>query len=92
MVVEKYCLYSTVYAGANMVVREQVYGSTINAYGSVYVGRQLGNKAAISTKIYLGYDPLSIRQLEKIDKIISRPVPVHHPPQGRGRASAARRQ
>ena len=35
MVVEKYCLYSTVYAGANMVVREQVYGSTINAYGSV---------------------------------------------------------
>ena len=71
MVVEKYCLYSTVYAGANMVVREQVYGSTINAYGSVYVCRQLGNKAAISTKIYLGYDPLSIRQLEKIDKIIS---------------------
>ena len=71
MVVEKYCLYSTVYAGANMVVREQVYGSTINAYGSVYVGRQLGNKAAISTKIYLGYDPQSIRQLEKIDKIIS---------------------
>ena len=71
MVVEKYCLYSTVYAGANMVVREQVYGSTINAYGSVYVGRQLGNKAAISTKIYLGYEPLSIRQLEKIDKIIS---------------------
>ena len=54
MVVEKYCLYSTVYAGANMVVREQVYVSTINAYGSVYVGRQLGNKAAISTKIYLG--------------------------------------
>ena len=48
-----------------------VDGSTINAYGSVYVGRQLGNKAAISTKIYLGYDPLSIRQLEKIDKIIS---------------------
>ena len=71
MVVEKYCLYSTVYAGANMVVREQVYGSTINAYGSVYVGRQLGNKAAISSQIYLGYDPLSIRQLEKIDKIIS---------------------
>ena len=71
MVVEQDCLDSTVYAGANMVVREQVYGSTINAYGSVYVGRQLGNKAAISTKIYLGYDPLSIRQLEKIDKIIS---------------------
>lgn len=71
MVIEKYCLYSTVYAGSNMVVRGQMYGSTVNAYGSVYVGAQLGNRAAISTKVYLGYDPLSIRQLEKIDAIIA---------------------
>lgn len=71
MVIEKYCLYSTVYAGSNMVVRGQMYGSTVNAYGSVYVGAQLGNRAAISTKVYLGYDPLSIRQLERIDGIIA---------------------
>lgn len=71
MLVEKYCLYSTVYAGANLVVRGQLYGSTVNAYGSVYVGAQLGNRAAISTRVYLGYDPLAIRQLEKIDAIIS---------------------
>ncbi|WP_298033157.1 FapA family protein [uncultured Desulfovibrio sp.] len=71
MVVDKYCLYSTVYAGANLVVRERLYGSTINAYGSVYVGKQLGNRAAVPTQIYLGYDPLSIRQLEKIDRLIS---------------------
>lgn len=71
MVVEKSCLYSTVYAGSNLVVREKLYGGVVNAYGSVYVGGQLGNKAALSTKIYLGYDPLSIRQLEKIDKIIA---------------------
>ena len=71
MVIEKTCLYSTVYAGSNMVVRDKLYGGTTNAYGSVYVGGQLGNKAALSTKIYLGYDPLSIRQLEKIDKIIA---------------------
>lgn len=71
MVIEKYCLYSTVYAGASMVVREQVFGSAVNAYGSVYVGKQLGNKAAIPTKVYLGYNPASIRQLEKIDGIIA---------------------
>lgn len=71
MVIEKYCLYSTVYAGSNMVVRGQLYGSTVNAYGSVYVGTQLGNRAAIPTRVYLGYDPLAIRQLEKIDAIIS---------------------
>ena len=71
IVIEKSCLYCTVYAGANIVVREQAYGGIINAYGSMYVGRQLGNKAGIPTKIYLGYDPLSIRQLEKIDHIIA---------------------
>ncbi len=71
MVVDKYCLYSTVYAGENLVVRGQLYGSAVNAYGSVYVGAQLGNRAAIPTKIYLGYDPPSIRQLEKIDRLIA---------------------
>lgn len=71
MVLEKYCLYSTVYAGANMVVRGQLYGSTVNAYGSVYIGSQLGNRAAVPTRVYLGYDPLAIRQLEKIDSIIA---------------------
>lgn len=71
MVIEKYCLYSTIYAGANMVVRGQMYGSAVNAYGSVYVGTQLGNRAAVTTKVYLGYDPLAIRQLEKIDAIIA---------------------
>ena len=71
MLIDKYCLYSTVYAGANMVVRGQMYGSTVNAYGSVHVGAQLGNRAAVPTKVYLGYDPLNIRHLEKIDQMIA---------------------
>lgn len=71
MLIDKYCLYSTVYAGANMVVRGQMYGSTVNAYGSVHVGAQLGNRAGVPTKVYLGYDPLSIRHLEKIDSMIA---------------------
>ncbi|MDE5831939.1 MAG: FapA family protein, partial [Desulfovibrio sp.] len=29
MAIEKYCLYSTVYAGANMIVRGQMYGSVV---------------------------------------------------------------
>ncbi|MGE9986022.1 FapA family protein [Desulfovibrio sp. SGI.169] len=71
IVVDKYCLYSTVYAGANLVVLDQLYGSTVNAYGNVYVGKQLGNKAAIPTQIYLGYDTLTVRNLEKIEKLIA---------------------
>lgn len=71
MDIEKYCLYSTVYAGANMIVRGQMYGSVVNCLGSVYVGAQLGNRAGLSTSIYLGYDPVAIRNLEKIDAILA---------------------
>lgn len=71
MAIEKYCLYSTVYAGANMIVRGQMYGSTVNCMGSVYVGTQLGNHAGIPTRVFLGYDPFAIRQLEKIDALIA---------------------
>lgn len=71
MVIEKYCLYSSVYAGANMIVRGQMYGTTVNCLGSVHVGGQLGNRAGIPTNVYLGYDPFAIRQLEKIDAVIA---------------------
>lgn len=71
MVIDKYCLYSTVYAGANMIVRGQMYGTTVNCLGTVYVGTQLGNRAGIPTCVYLGYDPFAIRNLEKTDALIS---------------------
>ena len=71
IVIEKYCLYSTLYVGTNLVVKGSLYGSTVNAYGSVYVGAQLGNKAAVPTKIYLGYSPQTIRELEKLDAYIA---------------------
>lgn len=71
MAIEKYCLYSTVYAGANIIVKGQVYGSAVNALGTVYVGAQLGNRAAIPTQVFLGYDPLKIRRLENLDARIA---------------------
>ncbi|MDR1857816.1 MAG: FapA family protein [Desulfovibrio sp.] len=71
IIVEKYCLYSSVYGGANMMVGEQLYGCTVNVYGSVYVGKQLGNKAALATKVFLGYNPLNIRNVEKIEALIA---------------------
>ncbi|MBO4369710.1 MAG: DUF342 domain-containing protein [Desulfovibrio sp.] len=71
IVVNKYCLYSTVYAGNNMLVKEQLYGGTINVFSSIYVGKQLGNKAGISTAIYIGYDPLTIRRMEKLETFIA---------------------
>ena len=43
VITEKYCLYCTAYVGGNLVVRESLYGTTANAYGSVFVGKQLGD-------------------------------------------------
>ena len=101
MVIDKYCLYSTVYAGANLVVREQLYGSTVNACGSVYVGEQLGNRAGIATKVFLGYDPMRIRTLEKIEETIAslsqsvthlKAVAGHLPPEANETARKLARQ
>ena len=71
VITEKYCLYCTAYVGGNLVVRESLYGTTANAYGSVFVGKQLGNKAGVSTRVFLGYDPENIRELEELDTTIS---------------------
>ncbi|MCR5813962.1 MAG: FapA family protein [Desulfovibrio sp.] len=71
IVINKYCLYSTVYAGNNMLVKEQLYGGTINVFSSIYVGKQLGNKAGIPTSVFIGYDPLIIRRMEKQEAFIS---------------------
>lgn len=72
IVINKYCLYCTVYAGNNMLVKEQLYGGTINVFSSIYIGKQLGNKAGISTSINIGYDPLLIRRMEKLESFITK--------------------
>ena len=71
ILIEKYCLYSKVFGGANFIVRGKMYGGTANIYGSAYIQEQLGNSAAIPTRIYLGYAPLRIRQLERGDAQIA---------------------
>ena len=71
IVVNKYCLYCTIYAGNNMLVKEQLYGGNINVFSSIYVGKQLGNRGAIPTSICLGYDPINIRRLEKLESFIA---------------------
>lgn len=71
VITEKYCLYCTTYVGGNLVVRESLYGTTANAYGSVFVGKQLGNRAGVNTRVFLGYHPESIRELEELDTGIS---------------------
>ena len=71
ILIEKYSLHTDIYAGANVVVRDRLIGGTVHCYGSVLIGGQVGNMAAVPTRIFMGYDPLRIRQLEKGDLRIS---------------------
>lgn len=70
--IKKYCLHSTIYSGGKCVIQGRLSGGTVNANASVYVGEQLGNNAAIPTRVYLGYDPMRIRILQRQDRRISK--------------------
>ncbi len=71
VLVNRYALHSNIYAGTNAIIQEHLIGGNLHALKGVYVGQRLGNKAYVSTRIFLGYDPLLIRKLEKIDQRIS---------------------
>ncbi len=71
VLVTKYALHSNFYAGNNAIIQEHLIGGNLHALKGVYVGQKLGNRANVTTRIFLGYDPLLIRKLEKIDNQIS---------------------
>ncbi len=70
VLVSKYVLHSNIYAGTHAIIQNQMIGGNLHTLKSVYVGKQLGNRAAVPTRIFLGYNPLLIRRLEKIDQRI----------------------
>lgn len=67
ILIEKYSLHSNIYAGSNVVVQGRACGGTFHVFGSIVVEENLGNMAAVPTRMFLGYDPMRIRQLERID-------------------------
>lgn len=68
--IERTCQHATVYAAANMVVNDRLQGGVVHAKGTVYVTNQLGTPSAATTKIFLSYNALRIRQLEKLDTVL----------------------
>ncbi len=67
VLVSKYALHSNIYAGTHAIIQNQMIGGSLHTLKSVYVGKQVGNRAAVPTRIFLGYNPLLIRRLEKIE-------------------------
>ncbi len=65
--VEKNCLHSTLYVARNAIIKDRLVGGTVHGRQGVMIAGQLGNKAATSTRIFLGYNPTHIRKLEKIE-------------------------
>ncbi|MDR0239958.1 MAG: FapA family protein [Deltaproteobacteria bacterium] len=65
--IERTCQHATVFAGANLVVKDRLQGGFIHARNAIYVANQLGAITGAPTKIALGYNALRTRQLEKLD-------------------------
>ncbi len=65
--IEKNCMHSTLYAANNTLIKGRLTGGTVHGRLGVFVKEQIGNKAATTTRIFLGYNPMHIRKLEKID-------------------------
>jgi len=65
--IERTCQHATVFAGANLVVKDRLQGGIIHARNTIYVANQLGTPTAAPTAIFLGYNAPRIRQLEKLD-------------------------
>lgn len=70
ILIEKYCLHSSIYCGDNLIIKTRLIGGVSNVTGSVFIGEQLGNSAFVPTKIFLGYDSLQMRSLNRLDKQI----------------------
>ncbi len=79
IIIEKNCLHSTLYAAKNTLVKERLVGGTLHGKQGLMVAGHLGNKASTSTRIFLGYDPMHIRKLEKIENHLSSLAhDIHH--------------
>ena len=65
--IERTCQHATLFAAANLVVKDRLQGGVIHARNTIYVANQLGTTTAAPTSIFLGYNAPRIRQLEKLD-------------------------
>ncbi|MCL2123980.1 MAG: FapA family protein, partial [Desulfovibrionaceae bacterium] len=65
--IERTCQHATIFAGSSLVVKDRLQGGVIHARNAIYVANQLGSPTGASTRIFLGYSALRIRQLEKLD-------------------------
>lgn len=68
MVIDRFCVHSSLYAAGDLVVNELVTGGTSQVARYMLVKGNLGNKAGVPTRIFLGYSPFVIRELEQCDK------------------------
>ncbi len=72
IIIEKNCMHSTLYGARNSLIKGRLVGGTLHGRQGVMVAENVGNTAATPTRIFLGYDPMHIRKLEKIDLHLSK--------------------
>lgn len=65
--IDRFCMQCKVYAGEGLIVSGMTVGGIIHVLKYILVKDTLGNKAGVPTKIFLGYDPFRLRELERCE-------------------------
>ena len=68
--IDRFCLHSTLYATHSLEVTEKCIGGFCRVGHQMIVHQDLGNMAGVATRILLGYDPLTVRRLERCEERI----------------------
>ncbi len=65
--IDRFCLQCKVYSLEECIVSGMVLGGSIQSLKHVLVKDVVGNNSGVSTKIFLGYDPFLLRDLERCE-------------------------
>lgn len=67
-IIDRFCAHSSLYVAGDLIVNDLLFGGCAQVSKYMLVKGNLGNKALVSTKVFLGYDPFIMRELEQCDK------------------------
>lgn len=68
--IDRFAMHSSLYATENLDVAGKCIGGICRVGRRMTVRSDLGNMAGVSTKVFLGYNPLSVRELERCEERI----------------------
>lgn len=67
VLVDRFSIHSSIYVSSDLIINDILVGGVCHAARHVFVKGNVGNHAAVPTRIYLGYDPHLMRRQEQLE-------------------------